>query len=150
MTQGIEYSVKEALEDKGFDLNYNPNDSKYRPWYRVPFKINFTNRNGVGNGNMVLRRINIPTNGEYKTIDDIAGALLHETGHLDIFPVEFPLVICGLSQVADQFDDPIKGILATIGVMAGYLFAVRELIVEGYNCVKHGAKKYLNLRWGDD
>lgn len=150
MSKGIEYKVKEALESKGFNLNYNSKESKYKPWYRIPFKVNFTEGKGAGSGNLFRRRIRIPTKGTYKTIDDMAGGLLHESGHVDIALVELPLLIYGFNQVLDQFDDPIKGTLATAGIMAAYFFVVRELIVEGYNCVRHGTKKYLKLRFGND
>ena len=149
MTESIEHCIKGALENRGFILKYNPEDNKYLPWYRVPFKVNFTNGNRTGDINLIRRKINLHTKGEYyKTIDNLTGELIHETGHVDIIPVELPLVVYSITQVVNQFDEPLKGALVTAGIMTGYICIARELIVEGYNCVKHGAKKYLKLRWG--
>lgn len=149
MVKSIEYLVKENLEDNGFNLNYDPEKSHYRPWFKIPFKVNFSERGIAGSGNMITRKINIPVNSKaYKTIDDIAGGLLHETGHIDIFPVELPLLMYGTNQIFNQFDNSVTGTIVTIGALAGYLFAARELVVESYNCIKHGTKKYLQLRWG--
>ncbi len=35
MSQNIEDRVKEALEENGFKLNYDPRESKYNPWYNM-------------------------------------------------------------------------------------------------------------------
>jgi len=147
MADKIEYLVKKTLEEKGFSLNYNPKSSRYTPWYKIPFKINFREGKWMGRGNIVSRRFTIPTKGYYKSIDRLAGCLLHEAGHIDIFPVELPLLLYTMNKVYNQFDGPAKGIIITLGVAAVYFLSVRELIVEGYNSLKHGAKKYLKLRW---
>jgi len=97
------------------------------------------------------KEIEIPTDGAYKTIDDFASALLHESGHADIWPVETVLLIAAMvgtfNIVAMHTDDPLK----LLGIIGGeflvYNYMVGEIVVEGYNAVKHGAKKYLKLRW---
>ncbi len=146
MNAEIGYRLRESLDRNGFHLNYDPEESVYRPWYRIPFRVDFENREGVARGNLFKRRINIPFGTAlYSIDDDIASGLLHETGHIDILPVELPLFAYSLYLVADKIDDPIKETAAMMGMLFGY-FLPREFIVEGYNSLKHGVKKYLKFR----
>jgi hypothetical protein len=148
--------VKGFLGENGFNANYDPSKGTYRPWYRREVEVNYVEKGrrfselSGATFSFKNKEIEIPTDGHYKTIEDVASALLHETGHADIWPVEFPLLVAGCSGVihvvAGHFDDPLKGIGAAIGGLLVYHYTVGELITEGYSAVKYGVKKYLKLR----
>jgi len=153
---GISEQVSEALVQRGFRLNYDPVEQKYRPWYGLPYKVTFSEKGDAGSIRMGIfkRKINIPINGldktnddgPYKTIDDVAGGLLHETGHADIFPVEFPVLVYSLRLLEDQFSSPALSFIAWLAAIGIYVFTIREMIVEGYNCLKHGTKRYWDIK----
>ena len=149
--------VKDFLVENQFLLNYDTSKGTYKPWYRIQVEVNYVEKGRRFSDlsgavfSFKDKEIEIPTDGHYKTIEDVASALLHETGHADIWPVEFPLVVVGMGvtlyTVTKHFDNPLMGLGAAIGAFLVYHYTVGELIVEGYNALKHGTKKYLKLRW---
>ena len=142
--------IKEELKRQELHLNYDPLDSVYRPWYKIPYKVNFRKKvwpRGART-NLLLRRISIASlkrNGEDRTINDLIDAITHETGHIDIAPVGIPLLWIGLIYTYNRFDDPIKGLIVTAGATVAYYFIIKELVVHAYNTLKYGAKKYWSL-----
>ena len=148
MGEGIEGLVKITLEENNIKVGYDPKNGEYTPWYKVPFKVDFTKKVSVSRVNILSRRIRIPESGYYSTIEHLTGGLLHETGHVDIWPVEMTLLSYAVIQLPSQFEEPIVGTIVTAALTLGYLLVLGELVVEGYNCLKHGKDKYLNLRFG--
>lgn len=157
MESDIGSKVKDFLVGNGFRLNYDSSRGTYRPWYRREVEVKYVEKGrrlshlSGATFSFKDKEIEIPTDGSYKTIDDVAGALLHETGHADIWPIEFPLSVVLNSGVyywvAVHFDDPTKGILAAAAAFAAYHFVIGEIIAEGYSALKYGVKNYMKLRW---
>ena len=150
MEPDIGIRIKEELEKRELHLNYDPSDNIYKPWYKIPFKVNFPKHVWPRGDrtNVLLRRINISKekrNGEDRSIEDLIDGITHETGHIDIAPVEIPLLWIGLIYTYNRFDDPIKGLIVTAGATVAYYFIIKELVVHAYNTLKYGAKKYWSL-----
>jgi len=151
--------VKDFLVENKYNLNYDSSKGTYKPWYRRQVDVNYVEKGRKFSDlsgaifSFKDKEIEIPTDGHYKTIEDVASALLHETGHADIWPVEFPLIMAGMwgtiYTVAGHFDSGLAGAGAAVGAFFVYHYTVGELIVEGYNALKHGTKKYLKLRLHD-
>ena len=151
--------VQDFLSESGFNVNYDSSRGTYRPWYRREVEVKYVEKGrrfsylsvgylSIATFSFKNKEIKIPTDGRYKTIDEVTRALLHQTGHADIWPVGFPLKTAGIygvfEVVSNHFDDPTKGILAGVAAFAVYHFVIGELVVEGYNTIKHG-KKYIKL-----
>lgn len=137
------------FHDKKFNLTYDSQIQKYTPWYKIPFLVNFEKRKGRASTNIAKRKIKIPIlNESYKTLDDLAAGFIHETGHIDIFPVETPIVGIALAYGIYEmyFGNFIEGIsVCAAGI--GYMEIGGEFVVEFYNKIKHGSK-YTKIRGG--
>lgn len=119
--------LKEILDERGVNLNYDPEGGKYTPWYRLPHKVQFGgepflkyNLNRLFCGFWMPLRIHIIDpdklkeeikgkidtfvsqlgNGKESLDEKLAGLLVHEAGHADIVPFTLPLQIATSAYLA--------------------------------------------------
>jgi hypothetical protein len=150
-----ELANEENVEQLLMELNiknYNPQTNIYKTWYKLPVKCTFIDKEGLDNVVLFKRKITICYKNSHK--ESILRSFLHEAGHLELLPVDLPLMV-GFGYILSdylnslvKFDNPyldgIKHVATAIGALLLYQFTFREYLAETYAAIKMGYKRWKN------
>jgi hypothetical protein len=150
-TNSFGREVYEELLRRGHNIHFDPESHTYKNWWKKS-KVFFEDDKGTSNFDQFSGDIQIYKESQGADLTDpqdkltySSFALLHESGHSDIFPVEYPLMAAGLFALSTQFDDPIYRAACVFGGYYLYKYSIGELTVEAYNCLKYGIKEHFEL-----